>query len=59
MSSDFDYRNCPSCHQKMRLALVEPRRLHADDDYERHTCRCDQCANTSRFIFERPSRAAA
>jgi len=41
----------------MRLALVEPRRLYREDDYERHIYRCGDCANTSRFVFELPSVA--
>ena len=59
MNSNFDFRSCPSCEQPMRLCAVEPRRLHRDDGYERHTYRCDACANVSRFVFELPSRAAA
>jgi hypothetical protein len=57
--SDFDHRCCPNCGAVMRLASVEPRRLHREDDYERHTYRCEACANLSRFVFELPSRTAA
>ena len=43
----------------MRLAFIGPRRLDREDAYERHLYRCDLCGNDSRFVFERPSLAAA
>jgi hypothetical protein len=56
-TSEFDYRTCPRCERDMRLACVEPRRLHREDSYERHLYRCGGCGNDSHFVFELPSRA--
>jgi len=54
--SGFDYRTCPRCELGMRLIFVEPRRIHHEDAYERHPYRCGGCGNSSRFVFELPSR---
>jgi hypothetical protein len=59
MISEFDHERCPSCDRPMRLALVEPHELYRDDQYEHHIYVCENCANTSRFVFELPSRRAA
>jgi len=54
--SEFDYRTCPRCELGMRLTFVEPRWLHREDAYEQHLYRCGGCGNSSRFVFELPSR---
>jgi DNA-directed RNA polymerase subunit RPC12/RpoP len=56
-TSEFDYLTCPRCELGMRLAFVEPRRLHREDAYERHLYRCGGCGNDSHFVFELPSHA--
>ena len=52
-SADFDHRQCPNCEALMRLVYIQPRELHRDDGYDVHHFRCENCLNSSRFVFER------
>ncbi|KRR21455.1 hypothetical protein CQ14_07400 [Bradyrhizobium lablabi] len=59
MPSDFDHRKCPNCAGSiMCLIRVEPHHPDSEDGYERHSYRCAECANVSRFVFEVRTRQA-
>lgn len=53
VSTSFDPSRCPECGATMRLVRVEPRPVGRKVEFERHVYRCEDCANTSRFVIDR------
>lgn len=53
IQTTFDPARCPVCGATMRLARVEPRPVGRSFEFERHIYRCEDCANTSRFVIDR------